>query len=347
MGGASFFSFFLVGICPALADDRDATSQKSSQSINEEYLNHHKHASPALQHEHTESHEDFRTYDLVDSMKNPLSISSTWRHKGRSFYLAHSVQQSGRSIDRSGGRGVQFGGEEDMGEETDDNIPYSRGLPGQAMDDLRNELDQQVGSPGSVLRSFMKNLSKIFMVGTASFFVVFIVAMLYRRCKENPTSPPEDGEAHAPESLDQRRWRFGLCNCLANPTVCCMALCCPAVRWSDTMHMAGLLAFWLALTVCNLLLSMGSASFGLTYLLFVLMATHGRQQIRALFGIPGRTVEGFAEDFCTYSCCWCCAIVQEAQQLEEAYAVGHPVVRLPPVDMEAPPPSTKGGLLIQ
>lgn len=319
---------FFVAIYVVVAEHEDEVPQKSSTLINQK---HPLQGSPSLQRKQ----HDF-AHDLLDSTNNPLSISSTWRHNGRSFYLAHSAKDSTLS--------AQIGmGEEDMGEEVDENIPYNRGLPGQAMDDFRNELDEQVGSPASVLRSFMKHLSTIFMASVASFFAVVVAAMLYRIYKENPTSPPKDGEEHTAELLDQRRWRFGLGNCCANPSACFVTLCCPAVRWADTMHMAGLMSFWLALPICALLLYMGTASFGLTYLLFVLMATHGRQQIRALFDIPGpgRTAEGFAQDFCTYSCCCCCAIVQEAQQLEEAYAVGHPVVRLPPVDVEVPPPLKK------
>jgi len=273
---------------------------------------------------------------LVHPSQDYLSISSTWRHNGRSFYLIpHAVQSNGN------------GEIEDMGEEMDENIPYNRGLPGMAFSDLNREFDDHMGylTIARVWRKFMMNLSALFIEGVIYFFIIVLAGVVYKSYKEDPTSPPDDGEQHTPELLNTGDWRFGLCNCCAKPSVCCMTVCCPVVRWADTMEMSGLMVFWLALAVCAMLVSMSYATFGLTYFLFVLMATHGRQQMRELFGIPGRTAAGCMYDFCVYSCCCYCAIAQEAQQLEEAWAVGHPVVRLPPVDLEVAADPGKGVLM--
>jgi Cys-rich protein (TIGR01571 family) len=259
------------------------------------------------------------------------------------LYLTHSIQKDGNVIDS---------GVEDMGEEMDMNIPYNRGLPADAFDDLN--FDSGSGSISDaaasahifilfsdVWRKFMQNLTPSFIMGVLAFIVIFIVGMLYKITPKQPQGPPDDGEEHSPEALDKQEWRYGLCTCYSNPKVSCIAFCCPAVRWAETIEMSGLMPFWLGLTVCALLLCMSEATFGLTYLLFLLMATHGRQQIKALFGIPDRSIGGAVYDFCTYSCCCCCAIVQEARQLDEAYAVGHPVVMftlesVPPVEIDKP-----------
>lgn len=270
------------------------------------------------------------THNLMDSTDDHLSISSTWQHHGRGFYLTHSIQQHGHVID---------GGVEDLGEEIDQNIPYNRGLPGDAFADLTfgSGASSTRSIPVDLWRNFMMNLSTSFIAGVLYFVLIFTAGVIYKVYKENPMSPPQDGEEHSQEALDRRKWRFGLCTCFSNPRICCISFCCPAVRWADTIEMSGLMAFWLGLTVCALLISMSEATFGLTYLLFLLMATHGRQQIRALFGIPGHSCYYVVEDFCTYLCCCCCAVTQEARQLDEAYAVGHPVVKVPGIDLEAPP----------
>lgn len=331
--------FFAITFLAVEAECRDAKpSLKSSNLIYDEPQRARRDSSL-----HKEWKESFATHGLLGSSKDSLSISSTWWHNGHSFSLVpHAVQRSGN------------GEPEDVGEEMDENIPYNRGLPGVAFSNLSGELDDRMDdlTIGNIWRKFMSHLSMLFIEGVLCMIMILIFAACYKSYKENPTCPPQDGEEHTAELLDRQNWRFGLCSCTSNPSVCCMTLCCPVIRWADTMEMSGLMVFWAAVTVCALLLSMSYATFGLTYLLFVLMATHGRQQLRELFGLSGRSAQGCMYDCFLYSCCCYCAIWQEAQQLEEAYAVGHPVVRvpdvvqLPPIDLEAPDPSKKDAFLL-
>eukprot|EP00746_Dinoflagellata_sp_MGD_P162023 gnl/MRDRNA2_/MRDRNA2_89401_c0_seq1.p1 gnl/MRDRNA2_/MRDRNA2_89401_c0~~gnl/MRDRNA2_/MRDRNA2_89401_c0_seq1.p1 ORF type:complete len:334 (+),score=38.65 gnl/MRDRNA2_/MRDRNA2_89401_c0_seq1:173-1174(+) len=324
---------WVLCICSAEAEHRSVNSLRKSSN----FIQQKPQISEGSQSQQTHE-QSVVAQHLLGVPEDHLSISSAWRHHQHNFYLMHSLQKDSNIIK---------GGDMDMGEEVDMTIPYNRGLPSEAFDDLTLEFHSSTGSNAIIIafsdfwRTFMKNLTGSFILGVISLLVTLILGVFYKMYKHNPTSPPEDGEEHSVAALDKREFRYGLCSC-SRPSICCMSFCCPAIRWADTIEMSGLMPFWLGLTVCALLVCMSEATFGLTYLLFLLMATHGRQQIRALFGIPGRQTQGAVYDFCIYSCCCCCAIAQEAQQLDEAYAVGHPVVTLT-LDTPSIPPIEPGG----
>jgi len=110
--------------------------------------------------------------------------------------------------------------------------------------------------------------------------------------------------------------------CLSDSPTCLMAFLCPAVRWADTVHMAGLLSFWCAfwiLAVCYL----PSLAFFVLWGLFPLVPlVTARQQLRGKLGLPAGN-ETWVSDCCFASFCSCCLIAQEARVVNEAYIVGH------------------------
>lgn len=180
------------------------------------------------------------------------------------------------------------------------------------------------------------NLVATLISAFLSVLVVLCCAFVYMKNKVDPQQPPLDGLDHEAYLLDKKDWRFGLCDCFQTPPLCLLSFCCPTIRWSDTMRMAGIMSFYTAVTVMTVLGSLSPLTGGLTYLIMLCFAVHHRQNIRRTFGIPAGNASTYCQDCCIYTCCTCCAIVQEARQVEEAYAVNHPVVRL-----MAPPRSVR------
>merc|ERR1719428_2610454 len=101
------------------------------------------------------------------------------------------------------------------------------------------------------------------------------------------------------------------------------------------MSMAGKFKFWVGFFIFACLYYTSSATAGLTGLVLLGVLTWKRQQIRELFHMEsgGST---WAIDCCTYMFCACCAIVQEARQLEEAYAAKDAVTLRIPQEMVHP-----------
>lgn len=153
-----------------------------------------------------------------------------------------------------------------------------------------------------------------------------LFAIYWDQCKEYKMVLPHDGKSHLPQDLDGG-WKFGLCDCCGDPGTCCLAFCCPAVRWADTVRMSGFLGFGCGVTCfvcCQLVYNLLFLPVGAIPL--ALMGTHYRQKLRKKFDIPHGTLSTILQDCLVYSFCACLAITQEAQTLEEAYLVRHPAV---------------------
>lgn len=100
--------------------------------------------------------------------------------------------------------------------------------------------------------------------------------------------------------------------------ICLCSWCCEWVRWADTASnpQIDLLAFWPALFITALLSATAAISFGLTIPILFLLVLYCRQRIRMAYGLPTGTCSVLAWDCCLWMCCPCCAIVQEARQVE-------------------------------
>lgn len=181
----------------------------------------------------------------------------------------------------------------------------------------------------------------LFFTHAASFLISSLIsvallaflAILYGRFKPTPNYASVSTERLSwgiAEVPGQGTWRFGLFSCFyAHPAMVCVACCCPSIRWADTMRMAGVYTFWMGFLIFAGLSLLAPVTFGLSGLALLVLATWKRRHLRRLFNMS-TDYSTVALDCCTYLCCTCCAIVQEAQQLEEAYAVKHSVLgRLP------------------
>jgi len=150
-------------------------------------------------------------------------------------------------------------------------------------------------------------------------------AFCYTKIKTDPLGPPQDGDIHTVQALNTGTWRYGTFDCFHDTKICLISCCCPIIRWSDTMRMAGLMGFWAAVLIMGFLWTISGWTDGLFGLVMLGLAVYRRQQIRALFGMQRGDAKTFLEDCCCYCWCSCCLVIQEARQLEEAYAVGYPL----------------------
>jgi len=157
-----------------------------------------------------------------------------------------------------------------------------------------------------------------------------LVAFLYQRYKVdlNRALAAKDDFKHELELIDGR-WRFGLLDCCSDARTTCLVCWCPAIRWADTIRMTGMLGFWTAFAIFMVLGVFSELTFGIAHIALLILLIVYRQRMRVLFKLGHGSCGTYIEDFLTYLCCGCCAIVQEARQLEEAYAVGHPVATAP------------------
>lgn len=174
--------------------------------------------------------------------------------------------------------------------------------------------------------TYQKSLGQLCIYTASTAALLIVVALVYRHMKKDPEGAPSDGYEHKAELLD-RRWRFGLFDCFGDLNVCCFTCCCPAIRWADTMRMAGYLGFWTAFILFMGLQLLSQLSAGITGFILLIVLIVYRQRQRRLFEMQNGTCGSYIEDCLTYGCCSCCALIQEARQFEEAWAVDHVAIR--------------------
>lgn len=157
----------------------------------------------------------------------------------------------------------------------------------------------------------------------AHTFIIGLAALLYVR--NRPETVVAVPEAEGKASLDGK-FKYGLFSCFDTPGLACFTCCCAGIRWSDSVRMAGLLAFPSAIIIvigihfCFTLLG------GLVaWVILSILGTVYRRRIRRLFGMEDGS-KATAVDCLTWCCCTCCAVVQEARQIEEAKLLGHDMV---------------------
>eukprot|EP00444_Apocalathium_aciculiferum_P008521 CAMPEP_0183402280 /NCGR_PEP_ID=MMETSP0370-20130417/13800_1 /TAXON_ID=268820 /ORGANISM="Peridinium aciculiferum, Strain PAER-2" /LENGTH=91 /DNA_ID=CAMNT_0025583839 /DNA_START=59 /DNA_END=330 /DNA_ORIENTATION=- len=90
--------------------------------------------------------------------------------------------------------------------------------------------------------------------------------------------------------------------------------------------MGVLRSFWLAFVMyLGVTLIFNESVDFCAWLLVAVIGAGFRQEMRLKFKMPTGTLI-FFQDMFLYCCCACCAITQEARQVEEAAKLGHPAV---------------------
>jgi len=142
--------------------------------------------------------------------------------------------------------------------------------------------------------------------------LIVLCAVFYNKYRHS-----HDFTQKKPSTQGGKHFGYKLFGCFEDVQMSLLSCCCPALRWADTMDKARptLLKYWIAIAVCLCLGFLGPLTLGLTSIALVGIMTYFRQRFRKQSNIQigGLTI---LEDCCTYCLCSCCAIVQEARQVE-------------------------------
>jgi len=121
---------------------------------------------------------------------------------------------------------------------------------------------------------------------------------------------------------------FSMEHCLGggghHSKVCLCSWCCAPIRLADTYAkepFALVNGFWSALILVTCLFGLSQLTFGVTQLIFFCLALHFRQKLRLQYGLESGGMT-WMEDFCTWFWCPCCAVAQEARQVEFVKKLG-------------------------
>lgn len=184
----------------------------------------------------------------------------------------------------------------------------------QEMDDLIGDVEEIERVSGIVIRKIEKFWSeegfRHIVLNLGVYFAgIFISLGLYATCFR-----------HRDTKLEQE-FRYGACECLGDGRVCLCGLCCPAIRWADTIseEKGGFLDFNSALLVMMglgfTLLCPYTGVFA--WIGIVVIGVYYRQKIRLRYGLEADTIQSYVEDTLIWCCCAWCAICQEARQVDE------------------------------
>lgn len=161
-------------------------------------------------------------------------------------------------------------------------------------------------------RGFIATVSSI----TGYLLATLIAALLYVHVLDKSAGPK------LPEAVVRvDEFQFGAFECGDVKTdwqICLCSWCCEWVRWSDTAShpQVDFLGFWPALLITTLLCAISSITYGATIPILLLIVVLCRQRIRLAYGLPSGTFAVLAWDCCLWMWCPCCAIVQEARQVD-------------------------------
>jgi len=104
----------------------------------------------------------------------------------------------------------------------------------------------------------------------------------------------------------------------------CLTCCCLGVRWADTLNKASLLPYWQAFGLIAGLGLLNYLHYGFyCWGVFTAAAMFWyRQKLREKFGLPAWDARTMFCDFCYVCWCPCCAVMNEAKAVREAYIKG-------------------------
>lgn len=180
---------------------------------------------------------------------------------------------------------------------------------------------------------------------SATVVLGLLAALLYRCTKRWPE------QSESTEETQLKEWSSGYFDCFSDLRLCCLALCCPCIRWADTMDMANIIGYWPA-AFAFLFLMASNFWLPVFVLVNVALLTYGRQMLRKGFDMKDQaTAKGICGDCLYVSFCTPCAIKQEAAHVEKAAKANHPLLAAkrplgeaaassPPAQASMPQPQT-------
>lgn len=149
-----------------------------------------------------------------------------------------------------------------------------------------------------------------FFVEIIPFLIAAIVYNMYRHKMDfrQDAAPMSNG------------FSYSLLGCHQDVKISLLAWCCAPIRWADTMDKASVppvMKYWVAVFTFIILLALNPLLAGTTSILLLFLCTYGRQRLRQeLLDQKGMRPVTILEDCCTYMWCGCCAVVQEAREVE-------------------------------
>eukprot|EP00929_Paragymnodinium_shiwhaense_P115306 TRINITY_DN84064_c0_g1_i1.p1 TRINITY_DN84064_c0_g1~~TRINITY_DN84064_c0_g1_i1.p1 ORF type:complete len:349 (+),score=78.48 TRINITY_DN84064_c0_g1_i1:117-1163(+) len=141
-----------------------------------------------------------------------------------------------------------------------------------------------------------------------------LFAAIYRSIKSDSPKLPHD-EVH------MEIFQYNLLDCheiSRDFPICCYACFCPSIRWADTVSNAsiGLINYLPAVLLFAILSAASGLTLGVTGFILVGVGVYSRQKLRRAYGIEADTFGSIVRDIAAWLCCPCCAIAQEARQVE-------------------------------
>lgn len=173
------------------------------------------------------------------------------------------------------------------------------------------------GSRARTRRLYSTFYELLFWLALVACFALFYIE--HRR--QEPSKGPQE------DVLLFREWRHSWYGCFGAPLETnAMALCCPCIRWAETLsYVRPFFSFWLLFLLYGALWALarlGWFSFA-GYVVTVSVCTYFRQHLREQYQMESGGASCLG-DCALYACCCCCAMVQEARHVEESRKAGHP-----------------------
>lgn len=196
---------------------------------------------------------------------------------------------------------------------------YTYALVQKVMDLQAHQQQPHLANPGTAPQPVDPVL--LFVSLLVFTLIIAIVAKFYHDKYEYPAF----GTIPMPQD-DFRAFKHHLCDFYQEPGTCLCALCCPGMRWAQTMFMTGFLGFWAAFGI-YFIQDLARATPGLSeigYISVLCVMTYYRQQLREKFGMYEQGGISILNDCCCYFWCAPCTITQDTRQVEDAYKAGHP-----------------------
>jgi len=162
----------------------------------------------------------------------------------------------------------------------------------------------------------------------ANYFIVTIfLALVWVKC----TSPGRTRRGYDERPNTAMSFAYGLFSrdhCFAHhSSICLCSWCCAPLRLADTYAKEPfplISSFWAALILICCLFGLGQLTFGFTHLVFFGLAIYFRQQLRKRYGLEAGGAT-WCYDCIAWLFCPCCAMAQEARQVEFVKKPNDPV----------------------
>lgn len=171
------------------------------------------------------------------------------------------------------------------------------------------------------LRKEMSPFWKVFVEGLTFVVVSTYVAVIYKYTRVEP--PPRQAGVRLKNSRFPDQFEYGLFDtteCDLELAFC--SICCWCLRWTDTASSRrfNYTSFWRAFFAFSLLCGFRRVLWPLWLGLVIII----RQKLRAHYGMQRGDCQTYCEDCLAWTFCSCCAMAQEAKQVELVRNVGVP-----------------------